>query len=178
MSSAVKILPHYTYDDYVQWEGRWELIEGVPYAMSPQPVPKHQRIAAAITAEFISALKKCKKCTVYQPIDYKLFEDTILQPDMLVVCKPITKKFLDFAPSLVAEILSPATALKDRHTKFDLYQSQHIPYFIIISPDIEEAEIFELKSGEYMRMQSGHSFCYNFNFEECIANIDFNEIWQ
>jgi hypothetical protein len=24
-------LPHYTYDDYAQWEGRWEIISGVPY---------------------------------------------------------------------------------------------------------------------------------------------------
>ncbi len=26
-------LPHYTYDDYIQWKGDWELIYGVPYAM-------------------------------------------------------------------------------------------------------------------------------------------------
>jgi hypothetical protein len=45
MSSPVKILPHYTYADYVQWEGQWELIDDIPYAMSPSPVPKHQRIA-------------------------------------------------------------------------------------------------------------------------------------
>jgi hypothetical protein len=37
MSSAVKILPHYTYVEYEQWEGQWELIEGIPYAMSPLP---------------------------------------------------------------------------------------------------------------------------------------------
>jgi Uma2 family endonuclease len=178
MSNAVKILPHYTYDDYVHWEGHWELIEGFPYAMSPQPVPKHQRIAALLAAEFISALKKCKKCSVYEPIDYKLSEETILQPDMLVVCKPIDKKFLDFPPSLVAEILSPATALKDRHTKFDLYQSENIPYFIIVSPDNEEVEIYEMKNDTYHLIKSGHSFSYTFHLEECIANIDFNEIWQ
>lgn len=178
MSSAVKILPHYTYDDYVHWEGRWEVIEGVPYAMSPLPVPKHQRIAVNLTTEFKIALKKCKKCTVYQPIDYLIYDDTILQPDMLVVCKPIVKKFLDFAPSLVVEILSPSTALKDRHTKFHLYQSQHIPYFIIISPDNEEAEIFEIKDGEYTLIKNGHAFSYSFYFEDCKAEIDFNEIWQ
>lgn len=179
MGSALKILPHYTYDDYVHWEGRWEVIEGVPYAMSPLPVPKHQFIASNILSEFRMALKKCKKCKVYQPIDYKIFEDTIVQPDMLVVCKSITQKFLDFPPSLVVEILSPPTALKDRHTKFDLYQSQHIPYFIIISPDKEEAEIYEIKDGEYTFIKSGHSFSFAFSFnDDCIANIDFNEIWQ
>ncbi len=34
-------LPHYTYDEYVQWEGRWELIRGIPVAMVPMPVMKH-----------------------------------------------------------------------------------------------------------------------------------------
>jgi hypothetical protein len=35
-------LPHYTYDDYLQWEGRWELIRGIPFAMVPAPVIRHQ----------------------------------------------------------------------------------------------------------------------------------------
>ena len=178
MGNAVKILPHYTYEDYEQWEGRWELIDGVPYAMSPLPVPKHQLIATTLVAEFTFALKKCKKCKAYQPLDYKIAEDTIIQPDMLIVCKPINKKFLDFAPSLVVEILSPSTALKDRHTKFEIYQSQNIPYFIIISPEKEEVEIYEMKDENYALIQSAHSFTYTFSFEDCEAKIDFNEIWQ
>lgn len=177
MSNGVKILPHYTYDDYVQWEGRWELIDGIPYAMSPQPVPKHQRIAANLTAEFRTALKRCNRCIAYQPIDYVIASDIILQPDM-VVCKPISKKFLDFPPALVVEILSPSTALKDRHTKFNLYQSQHIPYFIIVLPDEEVAEVYELSNNEYMLVNSGHALSYTFYFDDCPANIDFNEIWQ
>lgn len=48
MDSPVKILSYYTYADYAQWEGQWELIDGIPYAMSPSPVPKHQRIANKI----------------------------------------------------------------------------------------------------------------------------------
>lgn len=178
MGSAIKILPHYTYEDYEQWEGRWEIIDGVPYAMSPLPVPKHQRIAANFNYEFIKALKKCKKCMVYAPLDYKIKEDTIIQPDMLVVCKPINKKFLDFPPDLVVEILSPSTALKDRHTKFEIYQSQNIPYFIIISPDKEEAEIYKIENENYSLIQSGRIFSYTFYFNDCEANIDFNEIWQ
>src|ERR1044072_6214317 len=139
--------------------------------MSPQPVPKQQRIAGNLFTEFRIALRKCKKCIVYQPIDYKISEDTILQPDMLVVCKPIPKNFLDFPPALVVEILSPATALKDRHTKFDLYQSANIPYYIIISPDTEEVEIYEIKDGAYALISNAHSFTHTFFLEDCEANI-------
>ena len=35
MGLSQKYLPHYTYDDYYQWDGNWELIYGVPYAMFP-----------------------------------------------------------------------------------------------------------------------------------------------
>lgn len=178
MSSAIKILPHYTYEDYEHWEGKWELIDGVPYAMSPQPVPKHQRIAVNLSSEFRLAFKNCKKCVVYQPLDYIIADDTILQPDMLVVCKPIEKKYLDFAPALVVEILSPATALKDRHTKYDFYQSQNINYYIIVSPDTETIEIYEMKDCAFTLAQNAHAFSYTFTFEDCIAVIDFNEIWQ
>lgn len=37
-SARLKHLPHYTYEDYKQWEGRWELIYGIPFAMAPARV--------------------------------------------------------------------------------------------------------------------------------------------
>lgn len=180
MLEPVKILPNYTYEDYIHWEGRWELIEGVPYAMSPAPVPKHQRIGANLIREFSTQLKKCKRCSVYQPLDYHIDNNTILQPDMLIVCGPIEKKYLDFPPALVIEILSPATALKDRHTKFCIYQSQDIKYYLIVSPDNEEVEIYELTGQEdkiYKLKQQGHDFPFAFSLEECEAKINFKEIW-
>lgn len=68
-------------------------------------------------------------------VDYIIADDTILQPDMLVVCREITKKYLDFAPGLVVEVLSPSTALKDRHTKYYLYEQQGIKYYLIVDTD-------------------------------------------
>jgi hypothetical protein len=58
MEVAVRILPHYTYADYKHWEGNWELIEGIPYAISPAPLPKHQYIASNLTGELRNAVKK------------------------------------------------------------------------------------------------------------------------
>jgi Uma2 family endonuclease len=177
VSNAAQILPHYTYDDWMHWEGKWELIKGIPFAMSPAPVPKHQRIAGNLFSEFRSPLKACNKCTAYQPIDYRVTDDTILQPDMLIVCGEITKAYLDFPPTLVVEILSPATALKDRHTKYGLYEAQGIKYYIIIAPDKEEAEIYELIAGEYHLKQAGKNIVHEFFFPECNARVDFKEIW-
>lgn len=179
MSSAIKILPYYTYDDWVQWEGKWELIDGLPYAMSPSPVPKHQRVGGNLFTEFRVGLRSCKNnCRVHQPIDYKITDDTILEPDMLVVCGQIQKKYLDFTPSLVAEILSPSTALKDRHTKFEIYQSQGVPYYLIISCEDESVEIYKLVNDEYQLQSKGREVEYTFQFDGCDVTINFAEIWD
>ncbi len=177
MNSAVRILPHYTYAEWEAWEGKWELIEGIPHAMSPTPVPIHQKIATNLTAEFHFQLKKCRQCVTYLPLDYLVADDTIVQPDMLVVCKAITKKYLDFPPALVAEILSPATSLKDRHTKYSIYEAQQIPYYLIISPETEEVEVYALENNAYILKRQGKDFPYTFHFEGCEATIDFTEIW-
>jgi Uma2 family endonuclease len=179
MSNAVKILPYYTYEDYIQWEGKWELIDGIPHAMSPAPTPKHQMIANTLGALFYNALKSCSSCKAYQAIDYKLAEDTILQPDLSVLCQTPTKKFIDFPPALVVEISSPSTALKDRHTKYALYEQQKVLYYLILSPDSEESEVYELEDDRYVLKQKGTAFSYTFDFpENCSAAIDFSEIWK
>jgi Uma2 family endonuclease len=178
LSSTVKILPHYTYDEWVKWEGQWELIDGLPFAVTRFSDPNHQRISSNLVAEFGIMLKNCSTCTAIMPIDYRVTDDTILQPDMLVVHDiDIEKEYLDFAPSLVAEILSPTTELKDRYTKYGIYESQGIKYYIIISPDKEEVEIYELMEGEYHLKQSGKNFVHEFFFPECTARVDFKEIW-
>ncbi len=98
MSAIERILPYYTYEDFKHWEGRWEIIDGIPYAMAPMPVVKHQAIAGNLNALFWNELKDCVNCKVYQPIDYLIKDDTVLEPDLLVVCgNIINKKYLDFS---------------------------------------------------------------------------------
>ncbi|MEO6538168.1 MAG: Uma2 family endonuclease [Ferruginibacter sp.] len=182
MHSAVKILPHYTYEEYCLWEGRWELIEGIPYARSPAPSPRHQWISSNIKYELKDAIKKsgCKNCKVYDFIDIKVAEDTILQPDAVVVCKEITKPFLDFPATLIVEILSPSTAIKDRNNKFTIYQAQKIPYYLIIDVDKNEIEIYHLKeNGKYELQKNNSAPFYDFHLEsDCSIDVMLNNIWE
>ncbi len=177
MAFSQKILPHYTYADYLLWEGKWELIDGFPIAMSPSPLPKHQRISASLSSAFIVALKNCSKCKVYYPIDYKVEEDIILQPDLLIVCGEITKNFLDFPPALVAEILSPSTALRDRHTKFDIYEQQGIHYYLIIDPEKNTVEVYQLLHGKYTLVPPPDNVSHFIFDEGCSALVSWIEIW-
>lgn len=179
MSIANKIIPHYTYEDWVHWEGKWELIEGHPIAMSPTPVPAHQRAAAEIITELTIALRQsdCKKCRVYDQLDFKISDDTILVPDILIICGEIKKKYLDFPPALVVEILSPSTALKDRHTKYEFYQQQGIKYYLIVDTDKKIIEIYELNGKEYkMQTKTGSN---KFQLaDDCSIAPDFSNVFS
>ena len=151
MSSRLRILPHYTYDDYIHWEGRWEVIEGIPFAMSPSPSAQHQFIANEIGFFLRNQLRggECP-CRVYQPFDLKIKEDVIVQPDLLVVCKDINLAFLDFPPHIVVEILSPSTRVRDQNTKFDLYEEFGVAYYLMVDPENKEIFLYQLAdSGRY-----------------------------
>ncbi len=180
MLLANKYRPHYTYEDYCQWEGNWELIDGIPYAMSPLPVPQHQRISMLLSFQFESAIKisGCKNCKTYIPLDWKIAEDTIVQPDVLIVCNTIEKKFLDFPPVLVVEVLSPSTAAKDRGEKMELYQSQSVKYYLILDPEFNKIELYELIDNNY-KLVSTNPLSFSFTLkEDCTIEVLFKDIWE
>lgn len=75
------LLPRYTIRDWEQWEGQWELIDGLAWAMSPAPNSRHQELNFELLRAFKDSLKKCKMCKAYLPVNFKLNESTALQPD-------------------------------------------------------------------------------------------------
>ena len=179
MIIAQKYLPNYTYTDYCQWEGQWELINGIPYAMSPLPIPAHQNVNGNLYSNFKIALKEsCRKCKVYIPLDWKISAKTILQPDLLIVCKKIEKKFLDFTPMLVVEILSPSTALKDRNIKKQIYLAQGVKYYLILDPQTKKNEVYELVNDEYI-LKTISPKTFSFILEDGRkAKVNFSDIWE
>lgn len=178
MGISNKIIPHYTYDDYIQWEGRWELIEGHPIAMSPLPVPEHQQLSANLIYEFKDELKKkCKDCKVYSPLDYKVTEDTIIQPDILIVCCKITKPYLDFSPVVAVEILSPSTMLRDRNTKYLIYEQQGVKYYLIVNGDKKVIEIYQLIDRKYELQSYVNSFEFQLS-DGCKISLLLDNIWE
>lgn len=167
-------LPHYTVDDYKKWEGNWELIHGIPYAMSPAPRRSHQKISVAISSVFYQKLSKCDNCDVFHPIDIQINEDTILQPDISIVCGD-EKDEDNSLPTLVVEILSPSTAMKDQNLKFRLYESNGIKYYWLVEPDQKWVEVYELIDGKYARLEV--SGPVTFDLGECVFDFDFREIF-
>ncbi|RUM64954.1 MAG: Uma2 family endonuclease [Sulfurospirillum sp.] len=171
-------IPHYTYDDYKHWEDQWELIEGIPYAMSPAPMIKHQKISNKIARLLDEELEACKSCHALLPVDWKISDDTIVQPDNLVVCYEPKGAYISRAPSLIFEVLSKATAKKDTTLKFELYEKEGVSYYIIVNPDDEVAKVYELKEGRYIKLLDATDETIAFDLGKCRIEIDFSRLWS
>jgi Uma2 family endonuclease len=174
---AMDYIPLYTYNDYQLWEGDWELIHGYPHAMSPSPNRKHQAInthlAHYFLKEFESPHSSCKECNVHQDLDWKIDEGTVVRPNIMIVCGEFSDDFLNFPPTLVVEILSPGTSMKDRNIKFNLYEGQKVKYYILVNPDNRVCEFFQYEGTSYVQQNE----IKNFNLhEQCSMSLDISSL--
>ncbi|MCA9135646.1 MAG: Uma2 family endonuclease [Planctomycetales bacterium] len=143
MSAANHYLPHYTVDDYRGWEGDWELWNGIPISMSPSPFGKHQMVLVNLVAELRTALRTVHcDATVLCEIDWILSPNTILRPDALVVCGEPPERHVETTPAVVAEVLSPSTAERDRTYKKRLYEQAGVGIYLILDPTNQSIQAF------------------------------------
>jgi len=171
-------LPNYTYSDYCQWEGRWELINGIPYAMSPMPSGKHQWLTYQLVKQFDMELDGCKKRNVSLPMDWKIGEHTVLQPDLFVACFEFkNKKYISQPPVLVVEVLSPSNRKKDMEVKSKIYSEQGVKYYLEIEPEDNSYKVFVLTGREYKLVKNEKKGNFLFELDTCKATIDFDKLW-
>ena len=150
--------PAHTIEDWKTWEGRWELIHGVAYDMTPAPSPEHQRASVALTAAIFNALEAARRtgkggCEAFHaPVDLFLpNEESVYQPDLVVVCDPakITGQGIVGVPDLVVEILSPSTSNRDLTRKRWSYEAAGIPEYLIVDPGERVGLLLRLEAGRY-----------------------------
>jgi len=145
---------HYTVADYAAWNDnrRYELLHGRVHAMSPAPTSRHQAISRNLSFEVGYFLKPKATCQIfYAPIDVYLADDTVVQPDIIVVCDPekIVLKGCVGAPDLIVEILSPSTSKTDWKEKYQLYEQAGVREYWIVNPDDGLLHVFRLLNNKF-----------------------------
>jgi len=154
---AIDVSAHYAYRDYRAWpdDERWELIRGEAWMMGA-PTTTHQRLVAALYRDVFAALPEGGPCEAFfAPVDVLLPRhpadsddevDTVVQPDLIVVCDPskVRDKFVRGAPDLVVEILSPSTSGKDQREKYRVYEESGVREYWIVDPAGKWFERYEL----------------------------------
>lgn len=154
----------FTYRDYFSWPDgeHWELIDGIPVAMSPAPMRRHQTISMNLVRMLSKVILPASRCKLYHaPFDVRLPEAneadddiiTVVQPDLVVICDPskLDDRGCRGAPDLVIEILSPSTAIMDLQTKRDLYERHGVSEYWIVQPMERIVIIYLFQDGRFDR---------------------------
>ena len=163
----------YTWDDYQTWpdDERWEIIDGEAVMMSPSPAYRHQRVLAQLVRR-LGDFFDGRPCEVLPaPMDVKLSDTDVVEPDILVVCDPgiIEPTHIAGPPTLVVEILSPSSAVHDRLRKLHLYARFGIAEYWIVTPFPSLVEVLVLREEAY-----GIADVYGRN--GVLASVEFPEL--
>ena len=158
---ALNLDERFTYKEFKTWpeEERWELIHGAPFRMqSPRTV--HQRAVGRLFAQLFRWFEG-KTCEPFvAPFDVLLRDrpdqaedevDTIVEPDLLVVCDPalVKENGVHGAPDWVLEILSPSTSWRDQTEKRALYERHGVKEYWVLNPDTLDLAIYRWANGQF-----------------------------
>jgi Uma2 family endonuclease len=183
----------YTYADYLAWDTdkRYELIDGEAYMMAA-PSVAHQAVSRELLIQFGIFLRG-KPCQVFAaPFDVRLFpredesDDTVLQPDLLVVCdrsKISDDRACRGAPDMVIEIHSPSNTPTMMFVKYQKYLKAGVREYWNVNPKTGEVHVHILEPGDekvpehYISTLYGHVETLGVSVLPGL-NIDFNSIWS
>jgi Uma2 family endonuclease len=123
MSAALKMPPHMTVAEFLDWEpddrsGRlWQLRDGEPEMMAPasdQHGSIQSRLSQLIGVHLDASDLPCRVVTAPDVVPAERAEDNCLVPDLGITCTPPTGAHLMEQPLVLIEILSPTNVSKTR----------------------------------------------------------------
>ncbi len=155
MGLPARYRPHYTVDDYEHWPGEWELWSGTAVAMSPSPKKIHQRVSKRLVRLLDDALRRkgCTECESLQEVDWRVSNDTVYRPDVVVVCGDPDADYISRPPAFIAEILSESTRDKDQHFKRQAYEKLGVRYYLLVDPAAGGLTLLSLSDGLYVEVK-------------------------
>ena len=131
--------------------------EGPPFAqliqgnivMAPSPFRSHQRVIQRIYQAIQNHLDRNPCGEAYlAPFDVHFGENDVLCPDLSFFsnerCALLSERGAEGAPDLVIEVLSPATARRDRKEKREIYTHYGVRELWLVHPELETIEVFDL----------------------------------
>lgn len=176
MSTAPRYQPQYRVADYRHWEGRWELLGGAAIAMSPSPTGRHAELLGRLVMALGNAIDAAAcNATVLVEIDWIVADDTVLRPDLTLVCGPAPEGHVEQRPALIVEVLSAATRERDLVVKRAIYEQERVPWYLIADPEEQTVHALRLGpdgkyAGETFGRASGNvrlALCH-----ECLLTVD------
>jgi len=132
-----------TVDEFLAWaegqDGRWELYNGVPYAMAPERVG-HGKVKFAVQAALLQGIRKAGLSCHMLPdgATVRVSQYVAHEPDALVYCgAELPRDAIEVPePIIVVEVASPSTRKIDASLKLMGYFSlPSVQHYLIVDPD-------------------------------------------
>ncbi len=130
-------------------DGRRHELLRAQHVVTPSPRPLHQVALRHLARALESVLGDRDDVSLLSsPADIVLEPNTLVQPDLFVLQVDENKPLRDWAdagvPLLVAEIISPSTARRDRGVKRTVYQEAGVSEYWVVDLDAELIERWRL----------------------------------
>lgn len=179
MSTAPRYRPSYTVDDYAQWEGDWELWDGIPISMSPRPFGRHAQLLVRLATQLELAVEASEcHAAVLAEIDWVVSTKTVVRPDVSIICGDAPTRHIESRPELVAEILSQATRGRDVNEKKDLYREEGVRWYLVIDPESNELSAWSLDvQGDYQAVSISEKLIVDV-CEDCRLTLDISRMMR
>jgi Uma2 family endonuclease len=139
---------------------RMELIDGeviihAELDMSPAPAADHQRGVRRSTRVIETVMSGGE--VFFAPFDVRLDAQTTLQPDVFWLAPASLERlgdggYLDGAPDLVVEVLSPGTTHLDRGRKFKLYEQYGVREYWLVDMQSRYVEVYRRAGEKFERL--------------------------
>ena len=137
-----------TLEAFLEWENaqdtRNEFHRGEVFAMLGAR-RSHGTVVSNLVRHLGNALDGSPCRVFHEGMKVRIADEAILYPDLFVTCDKadLATEMLFKAPTLVIEVLSPATEGYDRSQKFALYRRlTSLKEYLLISPDTRRVEFF------------------------------------
>ncbi|MCL4860177.1 MAG: Uma2 family endonuclease [Caldilineaceae bacterium] len=133
---------------------KYEIIDGVLY-VSPPPLIDHQRILIMLVTQMHEHARRRRLGTVLcAPCGVRLPGQPVpVEPDILFVRRErlsiLAERYVEGAPDLLVEILSPSNATYDLETKYALYERAGVAEYWVVIPWEKLVRVYALAEGRY-----------------------------
>ena len=147
--------------------------------MSPSPFGRHGQLVSRVNTMLNIAIDAVEcDATVLSEIDWIVSDDTVVRPDISVVCGGPPQRHIEQPPALVVEIISESSRDRDSEWKKELYEREGVQWYLIIDPDSDSLVCFHRNStGGYSDFNADSilqiSIC-----ETCKLNIEITGLFR
>lgn len=178
---ALDYQEYYTTENYKDWAGDWELFDGMPYAMTPSPSVTHQTVAVNIIAQIKFGTdnreNNCAGCNVLMETDWQVSNDTVVRPDIMVICQDIEEEVI-VTPEVIVEVVSSSSTKRDEVMKFELYQKEGVQHYVLAYPEKRLAKVYLNRDGMFGKQGEYSADKLGLQIGACAFEINFRSVWR